>query len=490
MTKKTFFIYSIIILLCIVFGVFLRQKYYPTNRSLSDNFPQNPPFEMPAFPDFKFPEKKCNILDFGAINDGETMNTEAFMRAISECASSGGGQVVVPGGKWLTGAIHLKSNIDLYLEKDATILFSKKPEDYLPVVFTRFEGIELMNYSPFIYANNCENISISGKGTLDGQGEDWLEWKAIQKGDAQRLYKMADENVPPTERIFAKKGDALRPFFVEFVNCKNVRLLDFTLKNSPMWSIHPLYSENVLIRSIQIITTGHNTDGIVIDSSKYVLVDNVNLETGDDSISIKSGLDKDGWRVNRPSENIVIKNSRMKMGHTGIAIGSEMSGGIKNIYIQNCDFSDSGQGVRIKSMPGRGGYVENIWAKDLRMNNIENATLQFDMAYDSSTNAPTTTALPDIKNINISGIKTYGNVPKYLIKIDGLSEQPMGNISLSNIIGSSEKGLAIENAKSINLDNITFSAKKKPFARFDNVEELNITNSSCKKDDAKCIEIK
>ncbi|MFZ2189009.1 MAG: glycoside hydrolase family 28 protein [Candidatus Moraniibacteriota bacterium] len=489
--KKMIFSASILIVaLGIFLGTLLGQKIYSRFHPISSAFPQDPPFEMPAFPELKFPEKKCNIENFGAKNDGKTLNTTAFEAAITECANSGGGSVVVPNGTWLTGAIHLKSNINLYLEKDATILFSKKPEDYLPVVFTRFEGIELMNYSPFIYANNCENISISGKGTLDGQGEDWLEWKAIQKGDAQRLYKMADENVPTAERIFAKKGDALRPFFVEFVNCRNVHLFDFTLKNSPMWSIHPLYSENVLIRGIQIITTGHNTDGIVIDSSKYVLVDNVDLETGDDSISIKSGLDKDGWRVNRPSENIVIKNSRMKMGHTGIAIGSEMSGGVKNIYIQNCAFSDSGQGVRIKSMPGRGGYVENIWARDLQMNNIENATLQFDMAYDSSTNEPTTVALPDIKNISVSNVKTQGTEPKYLIKIDGLPKRSMGNIALSNITGSSKKGLEIGNVKSINLENITFSAKKKPFAEFNNVEELNIINSSCKKDDTKCIEIK
>jgi polygalacturonase len=490
MKKIIFFASIIIVALGIFLGTLLGQKIYSRFHPISSAFPQDPPFEMPAFPELKFPEKKCNIEHFGAKNDGKTLNTKAFEAAITECANSGGGSVIVSNGTWLTGAIHLRSNINLYLEKDATILFSKKPEDYLPVVFTRFEGIELMNYSPFIYANNCENVSISGKGTLDGQGEDWLEWKAIQKGDAQRLYKMADENVPPAERIFAKKGDALRPFFVEFVNCKNVRLLDFTLKNSPMWSVHPLYSENVLIRGIKIITTGHNTDGIVIDSSRYILVDNVDLETGDDSISIKSGADKDGWRVNRPSENIVIKNSRMRMGHTGIAIGSEMSGGIRNIYIQDCIFSDSGQGVRVKSMPGRGGYVENVWTRDVQMNNIENAALQFDMAYDSSTNEPTTSVLPKIKDINVSNIKTAGNLPKYLIKIDGLPKQPLENITLSNITGSSKKGIMIGNAKKVNLENVAFSAEKKPYSTFTNVEELNITNSSCKKTDTNCVKIK
>ncbi len=227
----------------------------------------------------------------------------------------------------------------------------------------------------------------------------------------------------------------------------------------------------------------------MIDSSKFVLIDNVDLETGDDSISIKSGLDRDGWRVNRPSENIVIKNSRMKNGHSSITVGSEMSGGVKNIYIQNCSFESSGQGVRIKSMLGRGGYVENIWVRDLQMNNIENAVLQFDMAYDSSTNIPTTTALPEIKNIAVDNLSVSGNMPKYLVKIDGLKEQPVENITLSNIKSASEKGIVIGNAKKVNLENIIFSAKKKPYFQITNVEELNMQNTTCKKDDTSCVKI-
>ncbi len=484
MIKNKIFIFSALIVFLVFLGLFFRKN--PGTAP----FPQSPPFDMPTFSDLKIPDKTCNIKDFGAIADETTLNTKAFESAISECADAGGGHIIVPDGVWLTGAIHLKSNTDLHLEENAVILFSENPEDYLPVVFSRFEGMELMNYSPFIYANNCENISISGNGILDGQGEIWLKWKAIQKGDAQRLYAMADRGVPVSERIFTGKGNALRPSFVEFVNCKNIRLFDFTLKNSPMWSIHPLYSENVLIRGIKIITTGHNTDGIVIDSSRYVLVENVDLETGDDSISIKSGVDKDGWRVNRPSENIVIKNSIMKKGHSSITVGSEMSGGVRNIYIQDCSFEEAGQGVRVKSMLGRGGFVENIWARDIQMADIENAALQFDAAYDSSTNVPTTTALPKIKNIYIDNISITGNSPKYLVKIDGFPEQPIENITISNIKSSSEKGIAISDTKKITLKNISVSAKKKPFFQFTNVEELNIYNSTCKKSDMACVEMK
>lgn len=487
MRRKIYFLS--LILLATIFGFFLQQRFFSENTRLSRSFPENPPFEMPEFPDLTIPGKNCNILDFGAKNDGTTLNTLAFEKAIAECANANGGHVIVPAGTWLTGAIHLKSNIDLHLEKDAVVLFSENPADYLPVVFTRFEGIELMNYSPFIYAADCENVSITGKGSLDGQGKTWLKWKDIQKGDAKRLYQMALDGVPVEKRIFAQKGDALRPFFVEFVNCKNVRLLDFTLRNSPMWSIHPLYSENILIRGIRIDTDGHNNDGIVIDSSKYVLIDNVELETGDDSISIKSGVDADGWRVNRPAENIVIQNSRLKKGHSSITVGSEMSGGVKNIYIQDCSFLDSDQGVRVKSMLGRGGYVENIWARDLQMNNIDNAVLQFDMAYDSSTNQPGTNALPRIRNIYINNLEVSGNPPKYLVKIDGLPEQPLENVNLSSITGSSEKGIVIGNAKQINLENISFQAKKKPYFHFTNVVELHLRNATCKKDDADCVKI-
>lgn len=481
MRKKKIFIFSAVIIFLIFLGVFLKQN--PDTVF----FPQNPPFDMPAFDDLKIPDKNCNIKDFGAVADETTLNTQAFKNAISECANAGGGHVIVPDGNWLTGAIHLKSNIDLHLEKNAVILFSKNPEDYLPAVFTRFEGIELMNYSPFIYADNCENISISGDGVLNGQGKNWLEWKDIQKGDAQRLYKMAEQEIPVEERNFTGKGNALRPSFIEFVNCKNVRLFDFTLKNSPMWSIHPLYSENIFIRNIKIDTTGHNTDGIVIDSSKYVLVDNVDLETGDDSISIKSGLDKDGWRVNRPSENIVIKNSIIKKEHSSITVGSEMSGGVRNIYIQDCSFKEADQGVRIKSMPGRGGFVENVWARDLQMTDIKNAALQFEMNYDSSSNTPASEALPKIKNIYIDNIAAAGNSPKYLIKIDGFPEQPIENITLLNIKSSSEKGVAISDAKKITLENISVSAKKKPFFRFANVKELIMRNSTCKQKDSDCV---
>lgn len=483
--KKT--IIFIIIIAAVIFSgyyflIHQKNKIQPT----SDAFPQDPPFDMPNFTDLTIPDRICNIKDFGAKENG-FLNTRVFADAISECAKNGGGHVVVPEGQWLTGAIHLASNIDLHLEKNATILFSQNPTDYLPVVFTRFEGIELMNYSPFIYANNCENVSISGVGTLNGQGENWLKWKELQKGDVERLYEMAENDVPPDQRIFANRGEFLRPSFVEFVNCRNVQMLDFTLENSPMWSIHPLYSENVLIRGIHINITGHNTDGIVIDSSKCVLVDNVDLETGDDSISIKSGLDKDGRRVNRPTENVVIQNSKTKMGHSNITIGSEMSGGVNNVYISNCVFSDSDQGIRIKSTKDRGGYVENFWVRDIAMNNINNAAIQLDMLYDSSTNLPDTNDLPIIKNIFIQNVTATGNKPKYALQANGLSGENFNNVWISNLNSPSEKGVYINHGQNINLDQLITPANKKPYFRFLNADDTRLQKSICERNDQTCV---
>lgn len=465
--------------------------YYASKKQVNDkfkvyDFPSSPPFEMPEFEELELPEKVCNITDFGAKNDGITMNTRAFTEAISECAKDGGGHVHIPKGIWLTGAIHLQSNIDLHLEEGATILFSGNPADYLPAVFTRFEGIELMNYSPFIYAKDCENISISGTGTLNGQGEKWMKWKDIQKGDAQRLYKMAEDGTPLEERIFTKEGSALRPSFVEFVNCRNVQLSDFTLINSPMWAIHPLYSENVLIQGIKMNITGHNTDGIAVDSSKYVLIDNVDLETGDDSISIKSGLDKDGWRVNRPSESIVIANSKMKKGHSSITIGSEMSGSVKNVYVHDCVFENSDQGIRVKSMKGRGGFVENFWIRDMAMSDINNAVVQLDMQYESSTNDASQSVLPKIKNIYLKNIVVTGKKAKHVLRAEGLSESRIENIHMSSVKSQSEQGISINEADGIYLDQIDISAKKNPIFRFINAGDFHIQNSVCKQEEKNC----
>lgn len=431
------------------------------------------PFLMPEITVPVFPDRVCSIADYGAVSGGEIMNTKSFAEAISDCAQNGGGKVLVPDGEWLTGPIHLKSNVNLHLEDNAKIVFSSNPNDYLPVVFTRYEGTELYNYSPFVYANGCENIAITGKGKLDGQGKNWWHWKMKEKESSNRLYDMALAGVPVEERIFGTEEYLLRPSFIQIVNSKNILLEDFSIKNGPMWTIHPVYSENITIRGINVdieyknikingekSPNGYNNDGIVIDSSKNVLVENCVLNTSDDAIVIKSGKDADGLRVNRPSKNIVIRNCKVIEGHGAITIGSEMSGGVKNVFAYNCEISGVSVGIRIKSAKGRGGFVENVWVKNISMEKISGNAINIDANYSATVVKPKTEYLPILQNIyfeNISGKSIRGSAV-FLKGIDG--EDVVRNIVLENMKLYSGKGLRAIKINGLQLKNIKIYPKE------------------------------
>lgn len=405
-----------------------------------------------------FPDNTCTISDYGAISDGTTLNTQAFQKAISDCAQKGGGKVFVPAGLWLSGAIHLESNINLHIDKDAKIIFSTNPSDYLPFIFTRIEGMELYNYSPFIYANGAQNFAITGKGMLDGQGDAWQSWKKGEANFFKKLDKMVKENISPEKRFFSSSEPGLRPSFMQFVNCQNVWLEDFSITQSPRWTIQPVYCENVSMRNLNIQTTGFNSDGIVIDSSKNVLVENSFLSTGDDTIAIKSGLNEDGWRVNRPSENIIVRNCEITDGHSAIAIGSEMSGGVRNVYLTNLRIDGADQGIRVKSVEGRGGFVENIWVDNISMGNITNVGLKFDMNYPASTLKPREGNAPTFKNFYIDEVTIEKT--KLTISLEGLTSSQINNVSISNIKASSEKGVFVRDSRNIDFDEINISGMK------------------------------
>ncbi|MFZ2193129.1 MAG: glycosyl hydrolase family 28 protein, partial [Candidatus Moraniibacteriota bacterium] len=258
-----------------------------------------------------FNSKNCNIVDYGARVNDKDANTQAIARAIDDCSNAGGGKIIIPKGQWLTGPIKLKSNINLHVQKNAEILFSTELNDYLPVVFSRFEGIEYYNYSAPIYANDCTNLAITGEGKINGQAEK-LWWELEESVSIKELYYMGRDNVPVSERIFGTPKARIRPSFVEFVNCDTILVKDVTLVNGPLWTAHFIYSKNITVKAITIDTgKEQDTDGIVLDSSSNALVEKANLTTGDDAIVIKSGRDQDGKRVNRPSENIVIKNCKV-----------------------------------------------------------------------------------------------------------------------------------------------------------------------------------
>lgn len=436
------------------------------------------PFKMSQVKRPVFAKRTINICDYGAIGDAKTVNTRAFHKAITACAKKGGGRVLVPEGIWLTGPIHLKSNIDLHISKDAELRFSDKFNDYLPVVFTRWEGLECYNYSPLIYAKDCENIAITGAGTLNGQGQRWWKWKKTQKHGAVRLYKMACDGVAVKKRIFGTSKDALRPTFIEAVNCKNVLIEGITIGSGPMWTLHPLYCENVLIRKVNIITRGVNNDGLIIDSTRNVLIENCFFDTGDDCVVLKSGLNEDGWRVGKATEKVVVRHCKTKEGHGGVTIGSEMSGDIRDIFIHDCEFNGTNNGIRVKSMRGRGGVIENIWVQDVKMGRISRAALTFSTFYGLSTLIPSTKTPPVFRNFNLKNISC--DYASRAVKIIGLPEQPLENFTLENISINSRWGMECINSKNINLTRIIINPIKGPVMLLKNSQNVTVKKASCK----------
>jgi len=264
--------------------------------------PLEAPFDMPQLERPVFPNRVCDIRDYGAVADGATISTGAIGEAITACAAAGGGTVLIPAGLWLTGPIHLQSNINLHAAEGATIRFSRRFEDYLPVVPTRWEGIEVFNYSPLIYANGADNIALTGRGIFDGQGEAWFPMRPWQKADRETLWNSEAAGIPVEQRIYGTEVGALRPAMVQPFNCTNVLIEGPTFIRSPFWVIHPVYCDRLIIRDIRVDSHGVNNDGVDLDSCSNSLVEHCEFTVGDDAVAIKSGRDADGWRVGRPSE--------------------------------------------------------------------------------------------------------------------------------------------------------------------------------------------
>jgi polygalacturonase len=394
---------------------------------------------------------------------------------------------LVPAGKWLTGAIHLKSNINLEVADGAELMFSSNRENYLPQVISRFQGMEYYNFSPLIYARDCQNIAISGKGRLIGNGQPWRDWSEIRSTIARiKLLEMVNNNIDSSERVFGEE-DGLRPSFVQFVNCKNILVKDIHLEDGPMWTIHMIYSKNITINGVNVKTTGINGDGVVIDSSRNVLVENCFLHTSDDSISIKSGLEKDGWRVGKSAERIIIKNCKITEGHSGVAIGSEMSGGVSDVFIRNNRFVSVNEGIQIKSMIGRGGVVENIWAKS---NDIEKAkrSVLITMDYDSRISS-NSERLPVFRNIYIYDV--YLKRSSNALVIEGMPDKDLiHDVYIKNVNGSSIRAaVKVKHARNIFLRNVNVSVKKLPVVDFLNSQNIDLRNFSCKKNINECVKI-
>lgn len=374
------------------------------------------------------------VTKYGAVADGMTNNTEAFKKAIADCSKNGGGTVSVPVGTWLTGAICLKDNVNLHLADSAKILFSRDTKDY-PIVFTRWEGIECMNYSALIYANGATNIAVTGNGILDGNADrqHWWNWVfggvngVTQSVARNKLAELNAQKVDPTKRVFGD-GSYLRPNMVQFVNCKNIRISDVKMLNSPMWFMHPLLSENITIENVKVVSHGPNNDGCDPESCKNVLIKNCLFDTGDDCIAIKSGRDEDGRRINRPAENHIVEGCIMKDGHGGVGIGSEISGGAKNIYAINCDMDSPNLNIvlRLKTSSSRGGTIENVFMKDVKVGTYKDAAVSFNMFYEKPGNF-----MPTIRNIWVENldVEKAGNFGVY---VKAYQESPVQNLTVVN----------------------------------------------------------
>lgn len=404
----------------------------------------------PRFPDRDFP-----VTKFGAVGDGSTDCTQAFAKAIAECSAAGGGRVEVPAGVFMSGAIHLKSGVNLHVSKGAMIRFVTNTAAYLPVVFTRYECTEVMNFSPPIYAFEQTNIAITGKGTLDGQGQWWHQWLGKWNADSRALVDMGNRGVPVHERVFGE-GHFLRPNFIQPVRCRNVLIEDVRVINSPMWTLHPLYCTNVTIRGVTVETRGPNTDGCDPDSSTDVLIENCVFSNGDDCIAVKSGRDGDGRRVNIPSENILIRNCVFRDGHGGVTMGSETSGGIRNVFAENCQFDspDLDMAMRFKSNPARGGFVEDISLRNCTVKTAKygiHMTLRYGAGGARDGEHP-----PKMRNIEIRDSK-FGELTQGPIFIEGYAvTNQITDVTVANCdFTPGTGGVIITNALRISLLNCT-----------------------------------
>lgn len=392
-----------------------------------------------------FPDKEFDVTKYGAVPDGKTDCTEAFKQAVLDCNRAGGGRVVVPEGTFLTGPVYLKSNVNLFISKGAVIKFSTEKEKYLPVVFTRWEGVECMNYSPLIYAFGEENIAVTGEGVLDGQGsnENWWSWKGNkesgwvkdmprQKEGRDLLFQMGEKGIPPEERIFGE-GFYLRPNFVQPYKCKNVLIDGVTFKNSPMWFLNPVLCENVTVQNLTIDGLGPNNDGCNPESSKDVLIKNCYFNTGDDCIAIKSGRNNDGRRINIPSENIIIENCTMKEGHGGVVIGSEISGGVRNVFAQNCRMNSPNleRALRIKTNSVRGGVIENIFMRNIEVGEVSEAVIKIDFLYEEGDGGAFT---PVVRNVRVKNLVSEKS--EFAIWIKAYQRSPVEGLSLENCVFS------------------------------------------------------
>jgi polygalacturonase len=475
-------------------------------------------FDMPAIQEPSIPDFEVNIKDFGAVEGGQVLNSKAFADAIEAVSQKGGGKVVIPAGIWLTGPVILKSHLELHTDPGALVVFSDD-KDLYPVIETSFEGLDTWRCISPVYGKNVEDIAFTGHGVWDGSGDAWRfvkkskltanQWKELvasggvlnEKGDEwypseqfKKAQKTANMNVP--EGLSAKEDyegirDFLRPVMVSIQNSRRVLFDGPTFQNSPAWCIHPLMVEDLIVRNLTIRNPWYsqNGDGIDIESCKNVLVENCNFDVGDDAICIKSGKDEDGRRRGIPSENLVIRNNIVYHGHGGVTVGSEMSGGVRNMHVSNCIFMGTDVGLRFKSTRGRGGVVENIFISAIRMTNIPTNAISFNLYYggmsvsemlasgksDAFAEAePVTEETPQFKNIFMKDIVVKGALQS--MALQGLPEMNLENVTMTDMLFEAENGFSIIDADNVKIENVELMTRNSTGIELYNSKNVVIKN--------------
>ena len=479
---------------------------------------ENLPFEMPKIDVPDFPDNEVNLLDAGGNPDGITLNTDAFAQAIQDLSEKGGGTLIVPKGVWFTGPIVFKSNINMHHEKGALILFSSDFALY-PLVETIFEGLDTRRCQSPISGRNLENIAITGEGSINGSGEAWRplkkdkvtesQWKkhistggVVKNGNywypsegSLKGAEMSDMNVPRadmTEEEWLEIKDFLRPVMVSFIACKNVYLQGVLFENSPAWTIHPLLCENVIIDGIfsRNPSYAQNGDGLDLESCVNSIIVNSLFDSGDDGICIKSGKDEQGRLRGRPTENLIVDNCKVFQGHGGFVVGSEMSGGVKNVSVKNCQFLGTDVGLRFKSRRGRGGVVENIHISDIYMFNIATDSFLFDLFYGGKrasealadgdempadeTAIPVTDETPVFKNIYVKDMVSRN--ARRAMFFNGLPEMNIENINLENAFITARYGAELSESEDIDFKNVTVIPQEGPAYILNDVKNFQSNN--------------
>ena len=418
------------------------------------------PFDMKPIPEFVFPDRTFRVTDYGAVADGKTKCTEAFAQAIAACSAAGGGRVVVPAGEWFTGPIHFRNNVDLHLEEGAKLVFSDDPKDCLPTVRSSWEGLECMNYSPLVYAYCCTNVALTGKGTLAPRMKGWDRFfhevgTNIQEARA-KLYTWGATDHPVEQRVMPEASTAImRPQLIQMNRSVNVRIEGVEIRDSPFWTCHLYQSENVIVRNVRMFAYGFNNDGFDIEMTQNVLIEDSDISAGDDGFVLKAGRNRDAWRINRPTQNVVVRNCRLRNATALVAVGSELSGGIRNVYVHDCTVGSVARVFYVKTNHRRGGFVDNITVENVKVETtVKLMAVETEVLYQWAVFPDYERRLTRISNLTLANVDCAA--ARQGIEINGDAKAPIDGVTFRNVrIGTLQQFLTkIDNAANVRSENL------------------------------------